>query len=111
MSKSLVEQVVVGARVMVADRKMRARHFEAVDRGGEECDPCSGKAVRMWAIGALIRAAFDLTGDMERSHVLGWSIAAKMDRKLSLGSGAGDGNGLAFLNDTRGQRAVLKVAR
>lgn len=107
MAKPLEVQIVRGARSLTADRRKRARGVEAVDADGNEADPCVKDAVRFCAVGALIRSAFELTGDGERSHVLGWTIAARMDRFLGLGSEEGDGNGLVLLSDSRGQKAVL----
>lgn len=107
MAKPLEVEIVRGARNLTAARGKRARGVEAVDVHGNEADPCGEDAVRFCAVGALIRSAFELTGDGERSHVLGWTIAAGMDRALGLGGEEGDGKGLVLLSDTRGQKAVL----
>jgi hypothetical protein len=107
MSEPLVDPVVVNARVLVADRTKRARGKYAVDARGKECDACGAEAVRSCAVGALIRAAFELTGNHEASHRLGWRIAGMIERVAGLRHEGDAGYGLAVLCDTRGQAAVL----
>lgn len=107
MSKPLFEQIARGARPIVADRKRRVRHVEAVDVSGEECDPCDARAVRFCAVGALIRSGFEVTGDWEQAHVLGWRLAGMIERANGLGTEDDDGYGLVKLSDMRGGRAVV----
>ena len=78
MAQPLIDQVLTDARTIITDRKRRLRACEAVTADGDECDPCSVQAQRFCAVGALIRAAFELTGNHERAHVTGWQVAGKI---------------------------------
>jgi hypothetical protein len=109
MSKPLVEEVVRKARGLVAQRGKRARGIEAVNSAGEECDACGSDVVRFCAVGALIRSAFELTGDWERSHSLGWNIAGMVERANGLATEDDDGYGLVNLSDMKGGVAVVKA--
>lgn len=109
MTKPLIEEVVARARRLVGERRSRARGIEAVNAAGEECDACSDAAVRFCAVGALIRSSFELTGDWERSHELGWSIAGMVERANGLGTEDDAGYGLVKLSDTKGGNAVVKA--
>jgi hypothetical protein len=70
MSKSLVRQVVEGARVLVGARPTWTRHTLALTRNNRECDPTDAKAARFCAYGALVRSAYDLTGDAKQARQL-----------------------------------------
>ena len=59
MAQPLIDNVLKDARIIIADRQRRLRGLEAVTPDGRECDPC-GEAHRFRAVGALIRAAYDL---------------------------------------------------
>lgn len=107
MTKPLVEQVVANAKALMADRRKRARGLEAVNAAGDECDACAPEAFRFCAVGALVHSAFALTGDWERSHELGWSIAGMVERANGLQIGDDDGYGLVKLSDDRGGKAVV----
>lgn len=107
MSGPLVDEVVRRARALVAERKKRARGIEAVNAAGEECDACGDDAVRFCAVGALIRAAFDVCGDGERAHELGWRIAGMIERANNLKNEDDDGYALVKLSDDRGGAAVV----
>ena len=63
MSKSLDHQVLEGARALVALRSTWTRYYLALTRNNRECDPTDPRAVRFCAYGALMRSAYDLTGD------------------------------------------------
>lgn len=108
MTKPLIDEVVARARRMVSDRKLRARGIEAVNAAGEECDACADEAVRFCAVGALIRSSFELTGDWQRSHELGWNIAGLVERANGLATEDDCGYGLVKLSDTKGGKAVVK---
>ena len=71
MAQPIIDLVLKGARIIIADRRRRLRGLEAVTADGWECDPCSSEAHRFCAVGALIHAAYELTGDHERAHSLG----------------------------------------
>jgi hypothetical protein len=76
MAQPLVDLVLLNARTIVADRRLRLLGAEAVTAAGRECDACDDDAVRFCAIGALIRAAYVMTGDQDQAHRLGWQVAA-----------------------------------
>ena len=72
MAKPLTDTALLNARNIVADRRLRLRGAEAVTADGHECDACDDDAQRFCAVGALIRAAYMITGDREQAHRLGW---------------------------------------
>jgi hypothetical protein len=111
MAHSLIERVLVDGRSTIADRRRRLRGNEAVDASGIEIDPCDREARRFCAVGAFIRAAYDLIGDRETAHRLGWEVAAQVAEAATLRFAEEDepGWGVAHLNDTRGQPAVLRA--
>ena len=111
MAQPPIDRVLADARTIIADRKRRLRACEAVTADGDECDPCGDEAQRFCAVGALIRAAYELTGDHERAHSLGWQIAGMVADAANLLPVEDEEGGwsLAMLNDTRGQAAVLRA--
>ena len=78
---------------------------------GLECDACDEDAQRFCAIGALIRAAYMMTGDQEQAHRVGWRVAGLIAEaaKLPLVDEDEFGWSLALLSDRRGQAAVLRA--
>ena len=111
MAQPLIDKVLTDARTIIADRRRRLRFFEAVTAYGLSCDPCSLEATRFCAVGALIVAAYDLTGDHEQAHRLGWQVAGMIAEAAQVHC-ADDGEAgwrLTRLNDTRGQAAVLRA--
>jgi hypothetical protein len=82
-----------------------------LDVDGNECDPSDPRARRFCAIGAFIRAAFNLTGDYEAAQRLGWQVAGLVAENAGLALVDDDelGWGLAMLNDRRGQAAELRA--
>ena len=109
MAQPLIDRVLADARNIIADRKRRLRGCEAVTEDGNECDPCGDEARRFCAVGALIRAAYELTGDHERAHNLGWQVAGMIADAANLLPVEDGAWSLAMLNDTRGQAAVLRA--
>jgi hypothetical protein len=110
MAQPLIDRILADARTIIADRGRRLRGHEAVMADGCECDPCAKEARRFCAVGALIHAAYRITGDHERAHGLGWRIASMIAVSASLRCVGGEPAwSLALLNDTRGQAAVLRA--
>ena len=111
MSQGLIERVLVDGRSIIADRRRRLRGREAVNVAGLECDPCDRGAERFCAVGAFLRAAYDLVGDREAAQRLGWEAAAQVTEAAKLRCVDEDepGWGLAHLSDTRGRAAVLRA--
>jgi hypothetical protein len=111
MAQTLIDRILRDGRTIIADRRFRLRGSEAVDAQGIECDPCGQEARRFCAIGAFIRAAFDLVGDRENPHRLGWQVAALVANAGGLRQVEDDEPAwaLAMLNDSRGRAAVLRA--
>lgn len=78
MSKSLNYQIVEGARALIELRSTWTRYHLALARNNRDCDPADPRAVRFCAYGALIRSAYDLTGDTTRAGVLAGRVAMAM---------------------------------
>ena len=78
---------------------------------GASAMPATDDAVRFCAIGALIRAAYMMTGDQEQAHRLGWQVAGLVAKAANLRRVDEDEPGwsLAVLSDRRGQAAVLRA--
>lgn len=70
MSKPLVWQVVAGARELIAKRGTWTRYTLALTGNNRECDPTHPTAVRFCAFGALLRSAYDLTGEVGQAQAL-----------------------------------------
>jgi hypothetical protein len=111
MAKPLIDTVLLNARTIVADRRLRLLGTEAVTADGRECDACDDDAQRFCAVGALIRAAYVATRDQEQAHRLGWRVAGLIADAANLRRVDEDEPGwsLAMLNDRRGQAAVLRA--
>jgi hypothetical protein len=112
MAKPLIDILLLNARTIVANRRLRLLGAEAVTADGRECDACAADAVRFCAIGALIRAAYMMTGDQEQAHRLGWKVAGLVATAAKLRGVHEDEPGwsLAVLSDRRGQAAVLPLS-
>jgi len=111
MAQALVDLVLLNARPIVANRRIRLLSAEAVTADGRECDACHADAQRFCAIGALIRAAYMVTGDQEQAHRVGWQVAGLVAIAANLRRVDEDelGWSLAVLSDRRGQAAVLRA--
>jgi hypothetical protein len=111
MAQTLTDLVLKDARAIIADRRLRLRGAEAIGSDGRDCDPCGDEAERFCAVGALIRAAYKITGDRETAHQLGWQVAGEVAGAANLRRVDEDelGWSLAMLSDTRGQAAVLRA--
>jgi hypothetical protein len=70
MAKPIFKHVIEGARGYVADRGTWTRYTLALTSNNRECEPTDLRAKRFCAYGALVRAAFDLTGDPDQSRRL-----------------------------------------
>lgn len=78
MSKSLSYLVVDGARALVEVRSTWTRNYLALTRNNRDCDPTDPRAVRFCAYGALVRSAYDLTGDEGRANMLAGNVAMSL---------------------------------
>jgi hypothetical protein len=111
MAQPLIDLVLVNARTIVANRRLRLLGWESVTADGRECDACDVGAVRFCAIGALIRSAYLMTGEQKQAHRLGWKVAGLVAKAANLRQVDEDEPGwsLAVLSDRRGQAAVLRA--
>jgi hypothetical protein len=78
MAKPLFTQVVERARAYVAVRSQWTRYTLALTRNNKDCEPTDAKAARFCAYGALIRAAFDVTGDVHQARRLAERAAMRI---------------------------------
>ena len=111
MAQPLIDRVLMDARTIIADRRRRLCCTEAVTARGDMCDACDLAAVCFCAVGALIDAAFRITGNHELAHRLGWKVAGMIAKSARLRPVDEDDAGwrLALLSDTRGQAAALRA--
>jgi hypothetical protein len=75
MAKPILTQIIERARAYVADRARWTRYTLALTRNNRDCEPTDAKAVRFCAYGALVRASFDLTGDVHQARRLAGQAA------------------------------------
>jgi hypothetical protein len=109
MSKSLDYQIVEGARALVGLRSTWTRYHLALTRNNRDCDPADPRAVRFCAYGALIRSAYDLTGNTTRAGMLAGSVAMSMTGRHTPQEGVED---IYTVNDgpaVSSRRAILQL--
>jgi len=70
MSKPLTHQVIALARTYIADERRWTQGHRALFKNGRVAQPHDPRAWRLCATGALIRAGFDLTGDLTKAEEL-----------------------------------------
>jgi hypothetical protein len=99
MSHTLQQEILHRARALLDDPRRWTRRAAARDAQGLNCQATDERAVRFCAYGALLRAAFDVTGDAGQAAML--ARAAEMsimpDRRIAL------------VNDRVSHRAVLRL--
>ena len=78
MAKPLFTQVVERARAYIAVRSQWTRYTLALTRNNKDCEPTDPKAARFCAYGALVRAAFDVTGDVHQARRLAGRTAMRV---------------------------------
>lgn len=83
MAKPILTQIIERARAYVADRSHWTRYTLALTRNNRDCEPSDAKAVRFCAYGALMRAGFDLTGDIHQARQLAGQAAIWMTGRAS----------------------------
>jgi hypothetical protein len=99
MAKAIRVQILERARALIADKRHWCAGQFALDARGLAVDPTCHSAVQRCAVGALIAAAHELTGDSALAH----ELAATSMRPL-VGATA-----LTHINDAEGHTAVLKL--
>ena len=99
MSRPLKIQIVERARTLIADEEHWCRCELARDARGTGVCPTSDTAVKRCGLGALIAAAYEITGDQLTAH----DLAIRATQPL-YGTAT-----LVNINDTRGHTAVLAL--
>ena len=75
MAKPIFTQIIERARAYVAVRSHWTRYTLALTRNNKDCEPTDAKAARFCAYGALVRAAYDVTGDGHQARRLAGQVA------------------------------------
>jgi len=78
MAKPIFTQVVERARAYVALRSSWTRYTLALTRNNRDCDPTDPRAARFCAFGALVRASYEITGDVDQARRLAGQTAIWM---------------------------------
>ena len=99
MSKPLKIQIVERARALIADEEHWCRNELARDARGMDVCPLSDNAVKRCGLGAVIAAAYEITG----GHRAAYDLAIRATQPL-YGTAT-----LVKVNDIRGHAAVLAL--
>lgn len=78
MTKPIFEHVVEKARSYVAARSTWTRFALALTGNNRDCEPTDAKAARFCAYGALVRSAYDLTGNKHRAAAIAARAAVRI---------------------------------
>jgi hypothetical protein len=106
MSKSLHHHIVARARTIIEDEEHWTQDMLAVAKDGTVAEPTDDRAYRFCAVGALTRAAADLTGDIAGADILANHIHLAILRSIDMPAGAT----LEAINDgDEGHAAILKL--
>lgn len=110
MSKMLDHHVVARAREIITDEKHWTQFDYAQLDSSDEADPADPGAVRFCAVGALRRAAHELTSDSESFTALADRVQEAIDSFAKTRSHLKSNFSIEDLNDTEGGHAdVLKL--
>lgn len=102
MAKSLQHHIVARALELISDEAHWTRVVIARTADGKPCCCLDPAAKRFCAIGALYRAAGELLGVDGLTH-------AYRAQKYVLTANNHFGDGLAFINDNEGHRAIVAM--
>ena len=106
MSKPLHHQIVTRARQLISDPARWTRGELAKRKNGLPIEPSDPEAYRFCAIGALTRAASDLTGDIVAADAL----ANEVHAALLIFAEIPWGQTLECINDFgQGHTSILKI--
>lgn len=75
MAKPIFTQIIERARAYVAVRSRWTRYTLALTGNNKDCEPTDSRAVRFCAYGALVRAGFELTGNVDQAGRLAGQAA------------------------------------
>jgi hypothetical protein len=110
MSKTLDHHVVARAREIISDEKHWTQFDYAQLDSSDEADPADPRAVRFCAVGALRRAAFELSSDSESFAVLTDRVQAAIENFAKMRWDPNRAFSLEDLNDgLNGHADVLKL--
>ena len=104
MAKTLQHQIIEGALHLIAEEEHWTRCSMARNSEGDPCSVWDPAAVRFCAVGALWRAAFELTGNLDVFPVVERTA-------LQVVASNGRADSLQTLNDIEGHAAVLQMFR
>jgi hypothetical protein len=99
MSRPLKVQVLERARALIEDERHWCRGELARDSVGLSVGPTDGSAVKRCALGALVAAACEVTGDPREAHELAMTALRPLVGATSL----------THINDVEGHAAVLTL--
>lgn len=99
MSKPINVRLIERARELIADPEHWCRGSYARGKGGVSVSVGDSSARRYCAMGALILAAWEITGDVNRGDGLAYNAAKIVSKTGSL----------VFVNDHQGHAAVLAL--
>jgi hypothetical protein len=99
MSRNLQREILARARRLIGEPRRWTRYAAARDSRGSRCAPNDDRAARYCVYGALLRAAFELTGNNRRAEVLARAAENEIrpDERISK------------FNDSHSHRAVLRL--
>jgi hypothetical protein len=112
MSQSLHHQIIARAHQLIEDPAHWMSGWDAGFKNGNVCDPWHKRAHAFCGSGALMRAAYELTGSTTEAEDLAEHIENELLALLpgpSSAYQAGALDGLIMINDVRGHAAVLKL--
>jgi hypothetical protein len=102
MSNTLQHQIIAGALQVISEEKHWTRCSMARDIAGYPCSVWDPAAVRFCALGAMWRAAYALTGNLEV-----FPLVDDVAQQVIASNGRGDT--LQTLNDLEGHAAVVQM--
>ena len=105
MSKPLDHQVMTRTRELIEVETRWTQGFQATFRNGRRVNPHDPRAKRFCATGAMIRAGFELTGDIVKAETLRDAACVRLFPRNDAPVRA-----IEAINDARhGHAAILKL--
>jgi hypothetical protein len=102
MAKTLQHQIIEGALHILSEEEHWTRCSMARNSAGDPCSVWDPAAVRFCAIGAMWRAAYEVTGDLE-------ILPLVEDTAKQVVASNGRVDPLQTLNDLEGHAAVVQM--
>jgi hypothetical protein len=99
VSRPLKVQIVERARELIADEQHWCRRHFGEDANGFPVSPTSASAIKWCGLGAVIAAAYQLTHNADAAYQVGYQALRPRYGATTL----------IYVNDTRGQSAVLAL--